>query len=135
MCASGNYSIGYYVEDVVSNGLRNLYLFGSNSCLAGSSGEMWRSGHLDLVGMIYRKGAHFAFATTRVSGTPKNEAWAKRFMDCLLDGKSFYEAIQNADHYLMNIALQSGDSGVLCEVLRVCSRHYAGDSSIVLYHG
>ena len=135
LCVSYNYQNGYYVADLDDNALRNLYLFGSNSCLAGSSGETWHTGQLDLIGMVYRKGAHFAFGTTRTSYTDYNEPWAKHFMDCLLDGKSYYEAIQSADQYVINMALQSGGLAILSDALRTCSRHYAGDSSIVLYHG
>ena len=116
-----------------ANALRNLYLLGTNSCLTGNAVEK-DGDYNDFVGMAYRKGAHFVFATTMNSFTDQNSPWMQYFMGKIAEGKSFYEAIQEADSYVMTNAIDSNDSLVIFRAMRACSRHYAGDVEIVLKH-
>lgn len=49
-------------------------------------------------------------------------------MDALAEGESYYNAMQYADG---KILIENAYSR---EAMKSCGRHYAGDSSIVLYH-
>lgn len=124
--AAGNDPNGFYIDNLEGNSLRDLYLFASNCCLAGDRSDATEG--LDLVGMIYRKGAHFAFASPSVTHRGPNSDWAMFFMDKLSVGASYYEAIQYADEEVMKKYNNS------FEAMKTCGRHYAGDSYIVLYH-
>lgn len=113
-----------------SNLLRNTYLVGFNCCLAGNSNDE-NGSKTDLVGMIYRKGAHFVFASPPVTHDDPNNDWMISFMTQLKDGATYYQAIQTADSTVITNA-NKGDYS-LFEAMKSCSRHYAGDSSIILY--
>lgn len=129
LSAAGNAANGNYVANLSSNKLRNLFLMGSNCCLAGNSGDFGSTEDaLDLVGMVYRKGAHFAFATPPISHTSQNSSWCRSFMDALYSGKSYYDAMQYADEHVLI------ENDYSREAMISCGRHYAGDSSIILYH-
>ena len=121
------------VSNLDSNSLRNLYMFATNCCLAGDSQTSNSATALDLIGIIYRKGAHFAFATPNVSHNPQNTLWMQKFSEYLAGQTedkhaSYYEAIQYADAAVMEAYNNS------FEAMKSCARHYAGDSSIILYH-
>lgn len=114
-----------YITELDGNALQNMFLFATVSCYAGNSAE---SDCLDLIGLVYRKGAHFSFGTIVESYTLKNSLWTVTFMNSLENGKTYYQAIQIADNEVLSTYLYSE------KALRSCARHYAGDSSIILYH-
>lgn len=126
LCASGSNTANtsYVATDIANNELNDMFLFASSSCVTGNSDNAYN----DLIGLIYRKGAHFSFGTIVVSYNFHNFLWDKTFMEGLLNGKTYYEAIQSADNKVLNRYLSSE------RAMRSCSRHYAGDSSIILYH-
>lgn len=82
--------------------------------------------------MVYRKGAHFVFATPTTSYTAPNRDWMECFLQSVSDGKTYYQAIQDADNIVISNA-QNGKYSMYM-AFRTCTRHYAGDSSIILCH-
>ena len=123
----GNYLDSVYITG--ENTLRNLFLFAVNSCLTGESAYiLYETDMTDMIGVVYRKGAHFAFASPTVTHSPQNSSWSQHFMDALAEGESYYNAMQYADG---KILIENAYSR---EAMKSCGRHYAGDSSIVLYH-
>ena len=119
------------VSQLDDNVLNNMYLMGSNCCVAGNSIDV-NTDKTDLVGMVYRKGAHFVFATPTTSYTAPNRDWMECFLQSVSDGKTYYQAIQDADNIVISNA-QNGKYSMYM-AFRTCTRHYAGDSSIILCH-
>ena len=119
-----------YISSLNSNALRNLFLFGATACLAGDCGcIIFESDYaLDMIGMVYRKGAHFSFGYIYKIYPGTTNFWTETFMKKLADGMSYYEAMQYSDYETLNNYSYSEYA------LRICSRHYTGDSSIILYH-
>ena len=115
------------INQLQSNSLRNLYLLATNSCSTGNSDQ---STGLDLCGLSYRKGAHFSFGSPCYTTLYQNNLWTTRFMNGLYSGKSIYDAMQYADDGVIDFY----EDDYLFEAMRSCTRHYAGDSSIILYH-
>ena len=119
-----------YISSLNSNSLCNLFLFGATACLAGDCGSIiFESDYaLDLIGMVYRKGAHFSFGYIYKITSGTTNFWTETFMKKLAEGMSYYEAMQYSDYETLNKYSYSEPA------LRICSRHYTGDSSIILYH-
>lgn len=126
--ATGTSTNNAYVSTIEDNDLNNLYLFAASCCSAGSSMSENSTNRSDLVGIIYRKGTHFAFASPTITYRDENNMWVEVFMDELANGKTYYAAMQEADMQVLEEYEYS------FYAIRSCSRHYAGDSSIILYH-
>lgn len=119
---------------IKANSLRNMYLWGTNACNTGDSKSINNgTDKTDMIGMVYRRGAHFVFSTPPISHASPNADWQICFMESLKNGMSYYDAIQEADSYVIEVAT-SDETYTLYQAMRSCSRHYAGDSSIVLHH-
>lgn len=119
-----NDDTSYVYTEIQNNELNNMFLFAASSCKTGNSDAAYN----DMVGMIYRKGAHFSFGTIVTAYINQDDLWNITFMESLKGGKTYYQAIQSADSQVLAHFVFSK------KAMRSCSRHYSGDSSIILYH-
>lgn len=92
-----------------------------SSCLSGCSDE-----ESNLVGIMYKRGAHLAIAHTNITSIPNDEIWMIQFMTALKNGKTIYDSMETADNYLYSHT--SAFYGNLNQ------RHVLGDTNVVLRH-
>lgn len=122
-----------HIYSLTGNSLNNLYLLGTNSCSTGNSQDYDNddaNDDIDFVGVAYRRGAHFVFASPNVTHEGPNNLWTETFILEVVSGSTYYDAIQTADTAVWN------DYGATLpfEAQKTISRHYAGDVEIALYH-
>ncbi len=104
------------------NGLAKLKIAIFATCKAGMDDVGYNS---NLVGVTYRKGAHFVIANTDTTWTPTQSYWLEQFLLNCKEGKTVYEAMNAADDYLY---LNSTDP----VFGNANQRHCLGDNSLRL---
>lgn len=111
------------IKEIYSVGdLSNLRLAMLASCVTGDDYE--KSGvTYNLVGTLYRKGAHFVQAYLRIT-TQREDEWLKHFFEACESGETIADAIEYADNIMRPTW---GDWNAA-----MCNRHILGDTAMCL---
>ncbi len=116
----------YYALDTKShNDLAQLRLAAFIGCSTGMD-DTNPSYLSNLVGIAYRKGAHYAFGGIDTSATHTNSVWTQQFISNCAEGMTIYDAMLAADDYLYTTFGSNVNMG------NSNQRHTLGDNSLRL---
>ena len=121
----------FAISEKPHNDLAQLQLALFASCRTGLDEGDTNS---NLIGMMCRKGAHFAIASTDIVYTYWGSIWTERFFYHCLEGHTIYDAMCLADDDLYSEQYTpSGYEEITAAGGNIIQRHTLGDNSLCLY--
>lgn len=123
--AGANTSASFHVNQFGKNALNKLNLAVFSSCYSGNDNGI-SNDECNLVGITYKRGAHFVIAHPQYTMTGADADWMIRFFTSLGNGNTIYTAMNDADNFLY--ANHGAVYGNLNE------RHVIGDFDLILSH-
>ena len=126
IAAGYNTSNEYCINQFSDNMLSKLYLSVYGGC---NTGLDYSSTDSNLVGMTYKRGAHFVIGYSDYTLTNYDAKWMLYFFTSLKGGSTIYNAMNYADNRLYS---EHTGSGELFGKLN--QRHVMGDHDLILSH-